>query len=104
MVRENHKMVREMSGKSQGILWGLMAGHPVDTFISQATVACVCVCGGGGGGLVLESKLRPSDMTCPAPAETFSSYLLYAKALLEEVKGKVWFHGGFVFYWGGESM
>ena len=28
MVRENHKMVREMSGKSQGILWGLMAGHP----------------------------------------------------------------------------
>ena len=26
MVRENHKMVREMSGKSQGILWGLMAG------------------------------------------------------------------------------
>ena len=29
MVRENHKMVREMSGKSQGILWGLMAGHPV---------------------------------------------------------------------------
>ena len=29
LVRENHKMVREMSGKSQGILWGLMAGHPV---------------------------------------------------------------------------
>ena len=29
MVRENHKMVREMSGKSQGILWGLMAGRPV---------------------------------------------------------------------------
>ena len=29
MVRENHKMVREMSGKSQGILWRLMAGHPV---------------------------------------------------------------------------
>ena len=28
MVRENHKMVREMSGKSQGILLGLMAGHP----------------------------------------------------------------------------
>ena len=28
LVRENHKMVREMSGKSQGILWGLMAGHP----------------------------------------------------------------------------
>ena len=28
MVRENHKMVREISGKSQGILWGLMAGHP----------------------------------------------------------------------------
>ena len=28
MVRENHKMVREMSGKSRGILWGLMAGHP----------------------------------------------------------------------------
>ena len=28
MVRENHKMVREMSGKRQGILWGLMAGHP----------------------------------------------------------------------------
>ena len=28
MVRENHTMVREMSGKSQGILWGLMAGHP----------------------------------------------------------------------------
>ena len=28
MVREKHKMVREMSGKSQGILWGLMAGHP----------------------------------------------------------------------------
>ena len=28
IVRENHKMVREMSGKSQGILWGLMAGHP----------------------------------------------------------------------------
>ena len=28
MVRENHKMVREMSGKCQGILWGLMAGHP----------------------------------------------------------------------------
>ena len=28
MVSENHKMVREMSGKSQGILWGLMAGHP----------------------------------------------------------------------------
>ena len=28
MVRENHKMVREMSGKSQGILWELMAGHP----------------------------------------------------------------------------
>ena len=28
MVRENHKMVRKMSGKSQGILWGLMAGHP----------------------------------------------------------------------------
>ena len=27
MVRENHKMVREMSGKSQEILWGLMAGH-----------------------------------------------------------------------------
>ena len=31
MVRENHKMVREMSGKRQGILWGLMAGHPVWT-------------------------------------------------------------------------
>ena len=28
MVRENLKMVREMSGKSQGILWGLMGGHP----------------------------------------------------------------------------
>ena len=28
MVRENQKMVREMSGKSQGILWGIMAGHP----------------------------------------------------------------------------
>ena len=28
MVRENHKMVREMSGKSQVILLGLMAGHP----------------------------------------------------------------------------
>ena len=27
MVREKHKMVREMSEKSQGILWGLMAGH-----------------------------------------------------------------------------
>ena len=32
MVRENHKMVREMSGKSQGILWGLMAGHPEVTW------------------------------------------------------------------------
>ena len=32
MVRENHKMVREMSGKSQGILWGPMAGHPVGCF------------------------------------------------------------------------
>ena len=29
MVRGNHEMVREKSGKSQGILWGLMAGHPV---------------------------------------------------------------------------
>ena len=28
MVRENHKILREMSGKSQGILWGLIAGHP----------------------------------------------------------------------------
>ena len=28
MVRENQKMVREKSGKHQGILWGLMAGHP----------------------------------------------------------------------------
>ena len=28
MVRENLKTVRETSGKSQGILWGLMAGHP----------------------------------------------------------------------------
>ena len=28
MVRENPKLVREMSGKSQGILWGLLAGHP----------------------------------------------------------------------------
>ena len=36
MVRENHKMVREMSGKSQGILWGLMAGHPAVTFPSAA--------------------------------------------------------------------
>ena len=37
MVRENHKMVKEMSGKSQGILWGLMAGHPVltDDFAMQ---------------------------------------------------------------------
>ena len=34
MVRENHKMVREMSGKSQGILWGLMAGHPGKGFSS----------------------------------------------------------------------
>ena len=33
MVRENHKMVREMSGKSQGILWGLMAGHPEYEYI-----------------------------------------------------------------------
>ena len=32
MVKENHKMVREMSGKSEGILWGLMAGHPDMTF------------------------------------------------------------------------
>ena len=37
MVRENHKMVREMSGKSQGILWGLMAGHPVNLSF------CICV-------------------------------------------------------------
>ena len=35
MVRENHKMVREMSGKSQGILWGLIAGHP-DQATSQS--------------------------------------------------------------------
>ena len=44
MVRENHKMVREMSGKSQGILWGLMAGHPAQfwskstTFFSRMTL------------------------------------------------------------------
>ena len=36
MVRENHKMVREMSGKSQGILWGLMAGHPVSVMRAMA--------------------------------------------------------------------
>ena len=35
MVRENHKMVREMSGKSQGILWGLMAGHPELIFLFE---------------------------------------------------------------------
>ena len=39
MVRENHKMVREMSGKSQGILWGLMAGHPVQSISSRSVAA-----------------------------------------------------------------
>ena len=38
MVRENHKMVREMSGKSQGILWGLMPGHPDRAWSSMVEV------------------------------------------------------------------
>ena len=42
MVRENHKMVREMSGKSQGILWGLMAGHPDVYSIYHKTYSQVC--------------------------------------------------------------
>ena len=48
MVRENHKMVREMSGKSQGILWGLMAGHPVEiwqyTDLAQSvSISCLMI-------------------------------------------------------------